>query len=99
VLAGASPTGRRGNTICNSRGQIPDSGSGIPLVFLNYAPAPASVLRPLLCLQGPPGPFQSVWPAAQKEVTESHQPFCVGAGFEALATPGMPERRLGETGI
>jgi hypothetical protein len=36
---------------------------------------------------------------AQKEVTESHQPLCVGAGFEALTSPGMPERRLGETGV
>jgi hypothetical protein len=36
---------------------------------------------------------------AQKEVTESHQPFCVAAGLEALASPCMPERRLGETGV
>jgi hypothetical protein len=55
--------------------------------------------RPLLCLQGPLGPFQSVWPVAQQEVTESHQPFCVGAWLEALTTLGMPERRLGETGV
>jgi hypothetical protein len=36
---------------------------------------------------------------AQKEVTESYQPLGVRAWLEALTTPRVPKRRLGETGV